>query len=133
MNNVNLWEIAVSVVVLLIGLGVKQLAAAKWSGALEDQLLGAIASAAQRVKDKFLADLALARAADSDGGETVTPEELSKARAMALQYVLGSLSGPALEYAKTRGADFIKGLIGGALDKLLAKHEIEVKPPAVTP
>lgn len=126
MEHVQLWELALSVVVILIGWGVKALIGAKWSGAMEDQLFSAISAAAQRAKDKFLDEIALARALDTDGGATVTPAELSAARARALEYVWDSLQGPALDYAKTRGADFIKGMIGGTLDKILDRSGIKI-------
>ena len=129
MQNVQLWELILSVVVILVGWGVRALIGAKWSGAMEDQLFTAISAAAQRAKDKFLEELARAREAESDGGAVVTPAELSVARQAALDYVLGSLKGPALDYAKTRGADFIKGLIGGTLDKILDRSGIKVATP----
>lgn len=126
MQNPQLWEIVLSVVVILVGIGAKALIGAKWSGAMEDQLFTAISAAAQRAKDKFVDEIARARADDSDGGTVVTVEELSRARQAAFDYVLDSLKGPALDYAKTRGADFVKGLIGGTLDKILDRSGIKV-------
>lgn len=126
MQNVQLWELALSVVVIIVGWGVKALIGAKWSGAMEDQLFTAVSAAAQRAKDKFLDEIARAREEASEGGAVVTPAELSAARAAALNFVFSSLQGPALDYAKTRGADFVKGLIGGTLDKILDRSGIKV-------
>jgi len=127
MDNVSTWEIGFSILVLIIGFAVKWAVKAKWSGVYEDELFTAISGSAQRVKDKFLAEIALARAEDSDGGAEVTAAELSEARAKALAMVYESLKGPALDYAKGRGAELVKGLIGGTLDKILDKAGIKVK------
>lgn len=97
-----------------------------------DQLADAVAAAAQRAKDKFLADILAAREPTSDGGAEVTPKELSAARDFALRILLEGLKGSALELAKGLGPAIVKGMIGLVLDKLV-KPKLVAKPPAGAP
>lgn len=78
----------------------------------------AIVAAAERAKDKFLAELQAAKDTNSPGGAAVTAEEWSKIRQMAYDLVLSQLKGPALEYAKERGEGVIKGLISRVMRKI---------------
>lgn len=115
--------LALTALVPLVALAMNWLAKQKWAGDMERELFLAIEGGAQRAKDKYLEEIVFAKRPDSPGGVTVTAEEKSQARAMALNYVLQGLSGPALEYAKGKGETLLKGWIGGALDKILPGEE----------
>ena len=114
-----LWEIVLAVVVPLIVWGLRKLSGMSFAKQHEDELIAAVASSVQRAKDKYLAELEAARDPDSPGGVEITDEEKSKARQVAFDYTMASLKGPALKYAKDRGEDYVKGLIGGLLDRVL--------------
>jgi hypothetical protein len=127
-DSVELWEVIAGVVVGLLTWGLRALGKMSFAKEHEQTLMTAISSAVQRTKDKFLAELEGAKDPTSPGGIEVTKAELSAAREKALHHVLDSLKGPALDYAKDRGNDFIKGLIGKAMDKW-----VTAKPAAATP
>lgn len=131
-----LWVLAVTVAALAIGvlvrMGLGKLGtelSRLTKGLVDKQALDvvseAIAAAAQRAKDKFLAEIIAARQPDSEGGVEVTTEELSKARAFAFELLMDGLRGPAKEAALALGPHLLKGMIGIVLDKL-------VKPKLVT-
>ncbi len=118
-QNPHIWEVVLAVVIPLLSWGLRALASLSFATAHEKTLVDTVEAIAYRVRDKFLADLAGARDPNSPGGIEVTTEEMSQARQKALELVLSSLKGPALEYAKGRGADFVKGLLSKALDKFV--------------
>lgn len=118
-KNPQLWELVLAVALPLLSYGLKALSSLSFATVYEKTLISTVEAVAYRVRDKFLADLDGAREPNSPGGIEVTPEEMSQARQHAHDLVLGSLKGPALDYAKGRGADFVKGLVSKALDKFV--------------
>lgn len=128
--NETLQTLILTVVPVLIGIAMRWLAKQKWAKDAEDAVFLAIEAATQRAKDKYLEEIVLAKAADSDGGVEVTAAEKSAARQKAFDIVMQSLKGPVLDYAKDTGEAVIKGLIGKALDKILpAKAEAATAEP----
>jgi len=125
-------ELIVSVFGILAAWGLRALASKQAADSLLGQLEDAAGIAAQRAKDKYLADLIAARDAASDGGAVVTPDELSRARADAFAVLTASASGPLLDLIKSKGEGFVKGLIGAKLDALLGRMGVQVgaAPPA---
>lgn len=114
-----LTPVILAVLTAILGLGMKWLGRQKWAQDAEREMFLAIEGAAQRVKDKYLAEIMAAKDAASDGGATVTPKEMSDARQKAFDIVLQSLKGPVLDYAKGKCEALLKGWIGTALDKIL--------------
>lgn len=123
-----LWELVVAVLGILATWGLRTLAAKRAAGDVLGELEHAAGIAAQRAKDKFLADLIAARDPSSDGGLIVTPKEMSDARAHAFSVLLGSATGPLLDLVKAKGPDFIKGLLGQKLDALVNPTLVEAPP-----
>lgn len=120
-------ELIVSVFGILAAWGLRALAAKQSADSLLGQLESAAGVAAQRAKDKYLADIIAARDATSDGGAVVTPAELSLAREHALAVLKASaVDGPLLQLIQTKGEAWVKGLIGQKLDGLLSKLGVSV-------
>lgn len=119
-------ELIVSVFGTLAFIGLRALASKQAADSLLGQLEDAAGVAAQRAKDKYLADIIAARDAASDGGAVVTPAELSKARADAFAVLTQSASGPLMDLIKSKGEGFVKGLIGAKLDALLGRMGVQV-------
>ncbi len=118
-QNAHVWELVLAVALPLLSWGLRALASLSFATAYEKTLIDTVEAVAYRTRDKFLADLAGARDPSSPGGIEVTPDEMSQARQHAFDLVLSSLKGPALDYAKGRGEDLVKGLLSKALDKFV--------------
>ncbi len=131
-------ELIVSVFGILAAWGFRALAAKQSADSLLGQLEDAAGVAAQRAKDKYLADIIAARDDASDGGAVVTPAEMSAARQHAFAVLTQAASGPLLDLIKSKGEGFVKGLIGSKLDGLLDRIGVKVgaapaAAPATTP
>ncbi len=122
---------AVPIILTVVGTGLSWLfGMAMRKGWIDKDFHDAALLAAQRAKDKYLAEIAKAKNPDGDGGVTVTDEEKSKARAEALGHFKEFAKGPVLKFAMRKGDTFIKSKIGYYLDRLLAKEKEEAAPAA---
>ena len=124
-QNAHVWELVLAVALPLLSWGLRALSSLSFASAHEATLISTVEAVAYRTRDKFLADLDGARSPNSPGGIEVTPEEMSEARQHAFDIVLSSLKGPALDYAKGRGEDIVKGLLSKALDKFVTVKKAE--------